>query len=229
MEETIRLNKFLAEQLGLSRRQADDAIAAGRVKVNGEVAALGRRIKGTDVVAYDGKTVSGEVNYVYLGMNKPVGYVCSRKRQGEVPTIFELLPEKYQTLKTVGRLDKDSSGLILLTNDGDFAFQMTHPKFQKTKVYEVILDRALEPLHQQEIADFGIEIGDGVSKMGLEKLDDGRKTWKVHLHEGRNRQIRRTFGALGYTVIGLHRTQFGPYRLSGLKSGKYAEVPKINR
>lgn len=227
MEKAIRLNKFLAEHLGISRRQADDLIAAGKVRVNGETAVLGVRIDVDDEVVCNGKHVANEVEYVYLGLNKPVGYVCSKKRQGEFPTIYELLPEKYRTLKTVGRLDKDSSGLILLTNDGDFAFQMTHPSFTKMKLYEVTLDRPLEPLHQQEIADFGIEIGDGVSKIGLEKLGDSRREWLVTLHEGRNRQVRRTFGALGYTVVRLHRVQFGPYRLNGLKPGEMIEVPKV--
>lgn len=227
MDSSIRLNKFLAEQLGVSRRQADDLIAAGKVKIDDKVAALGARFGQDDEIFYDGKPVTKTVNYVYLGMNKPVGYVCSRKRQGEVPTIYELLPEKYQALKTVGRLDKDSSGLILLTNDGDFAFRMTHPSFQKTKLYEVELDRPLQPLHQQMVADYGVEIGDGVSKMGLMRLDEGLKRWQVTLTEGRNRQIRRTFGALGYTVVKLHRTEFGPYRLDGLKMGDFAEVAKI--
>ncbi len=227
MGESVRLNKFLAEQLGLSRRQADDLIAVRKVKVNDRVAVLGARVDDDDKVYCNGKLVDHDRDLVYVGMNKPAGYVCSRKRQGDIPTIYELLPEKYQALKTVGRLDKDSSGLILLTNDGDFAFQMTHPKFSKTKVYEVELDHPLEPLHQQEIADFGIEIGDGVSRMGLAKMDEGRKRWFVTLREGRNRQIRRTFGALGYTVVGLHRTAFGSYQLSGLALGEYIEVKKV--
>lgn len=226
MENPVRLNKFLAEQLGISRRVADDLIVAGKVTVNGQVAVLGARVGSKDAVICQGKPVGHDVKYIYLGLNKPVGYVCSRKRQGEVPTIYELLPPEYQSLKTVGRLDKDSSGLILLTNDGDFAFQMTHPKFNKTKLYEVELNQPLVPLHQQEISDFGIEIGDGISKMGLMKLSDNRKKWQVTLHEGRNRQIRRTFAALGYEVLALHRTQFGPYQLSGLKPGEYAEVKK---
>lgn len=225
--EKIRLNKFLAEQLGLSRRQADDIISAGKVLINDKPAVLGARIDKNDKVCYNGSIIANSVSYIYLGMNKPAGYVCSRKQQGDVPTIYELLPEEYQKLKTVGRLDKDSSGLILLTNDGDFAFKMTHPSFKKIKLYEVKLDHPLEPLHQQEIADFGIQISDGVSRMGLEKLSEDRKTWRVTLSEGRNRQIRRTFGALGYTVIALHRTQFGPYQLQDLPEGEYAVVPKL--
>lgn len=226
MEEKTRLNKLLAESLGVSRREADDLIAEGKVLVNGKVARLGQRVDFSDEVCYNGSIVRFLTDYTYLALNKPVGYVCSRKRQGEVPTLYELLPEKYRDLKTVGRLDKDSSGLILLTNDGDFAFRMTHPKFVKAKVYEVKLDRALEPLHQQMISDFGVDLPDGKSRLGLERSDDSRKNWKVTMSEGRNRQIRRTFGALGYAVEGLHRVSFGSYELSGLPEGEFVEVKK---
>ena len=222
--EQIRLNKFLAERLGISRREADDLIAAGKVLVGGKVAVLGERVDKTQAVCYNEKIIPFLKEYTYLLMNKPVGYVCSRRRQGETPTIYELLPEKYRELKTVGRLDKDSSGLILLTDDGEFAFRMTHPKFYKVKVYEVELDRSLEPLHQQMIADFGIEIGDGVSKLGLTRLDEERRKFRVEMSEGRNRQIRRTFEALGYMVKKLHRTNFGNYSLEGLKFGEMKEV-----
>ncbi len=227
MDKSIRLNKFLAERLGISRRQADDLIAAGQVEISGKPAILGSRIDKNDEVCYNGKIIPFSVGYLYVGLNKPVGYVCSRKSQDDAPTIYELLPEQYRNLKTVGRLDKNSSGLILLTNDGDFAYQMTHPSFAKTKIYEVALDHALEPLHQQMIAEFGIEIGDGVSKLGLEKLDNSRKHWRVTMSEGRNRQIRRTFGALGYTVEKLHRIQFGKYQLTDLKPGEFCEVKKV--
>lgn len=224
----IRLNKFLAERLGLSRREADDAIEMGQVVVNNVPARIGQKLylDKEEVVCYNGRLVPFSNRFVYLGLNKPVGYVCSRRAQGDAPTIYELLPEKYHNLKTVGRLDKDSSGLILLTNDGNFNYQMTHPKFVKTKIYEVSLDHALEPLHQQEIADFGIEIGDGLSKLGLERLDDDRKNWRVTMSEGRNRQIRRTFAALGYTVTKLKRIQFGKYQLANLKEGQWEKIVK---
>ena len=222
--QEVRLNKFLAERLGVSRRQADDIIASGKVSVSGKTAVLGARIDKNDKVCYNGKMIPFEVSFLYLALNKPVGYVCSRRRQGETPTIYELLPEIYQSLKTVGRLDKDSSGLILLTNDGDFAFQHTHPKFVKEKRYEVTLDRDLEPLHQQMISDYGIDLPDGKSKLGLSHLDDGRKKWLVTMSEGRNRQIRRTFAAVGYQVEALHRIQFGKYQLSGLKPGDFVEI-----
>lgn len=221
--DSFRLNKFLAERLGVSRREADDLIVDGKILVNGKTGILGQRIDKNDKVCYNKKIIPFASSLVYLALNKPVGYVCSRKQQGENPTLYDLLPEKYKTLKTVGRLDRDSSGLILLTNDGDFAFKMTHPKFFKTKIYDVTLDRALEPLHQQMINDFGVEIGDGISKLGLFRLNDERTKFEVTMHEGRNRQIRRTFMALGYKVVALERKVFGNYQLAGLKPGEFVE------
>lgn len=221
----VRLNKFLAERLGLSRREADEAIVAGQVTIDGQPATLGARIDPIDKstkVCYNGKIVPSQADFLYLAFNKPVGYVCSRRAQGSTPTIYELLPAKYRHLKTVGRLDKDSSGLILLTNDGNFAYQMTHPKFHKEKVYEVELDRPLEPLHRQMISDYGVILDDGPSKFTI--VTDGTTDaplYTVILSEGRNRQIRRTFAALGYHVVKLHRTQFGKFILSNLASGKY--------
>lgn len=220
----IRLNKFLAERMGVSRREADSLIAAGKIFVDGKQAKIGTRVTEKAEVKYRGRVIPFENTYEYLAMNKPVGYVSSRKRQGEVPTLYELLPDEYKHLKTVGRLDKDSSGLILLTNDGDFAYKMTHPKFVKTKEYEVELDQSLEPLHQQMIADFGIDLPDGRSRLGLERIGDSRKNWRVTMHEGRNRQIRRTFGAVGYGVKKLHRVRFGKYQLAGLKSGEFIKI-----
>lgn len=217
--------------MGISRREADDAIAAGKVTVDAKKAELGARI---DIdknpnVCYNGRMVPLQAGYLYVALNKPRGVVCSKKSQDGGKTVYDLLPNKYRELKTVGRLDKDSSGLILLTNDGDFAFRMTHPKFVKTKVYEVKLERALEPLHQQMIADFGVQIGDGMSKLGLERLDDTRRLWRIIMHEGRNRQIRRTFGALGYTVVELKRLSFGSYMLDGLREGECVEVKPVKK
>ena len=219
--QKIRLNKFLAERLGISRREADGLISAGKIKVDNQTAILGTRIDSKSKVLNNKKIVPFDNEYIYIAFHKPVGYVCSRRAQGGTPTIYGLLPKKYHHLKTVGRLDKDSSGLILLTNDGDFAFQMTHPKFRKTKVYEVELDHALEPLHQQIISDFGVMLDDGPSQF---KVIHNNNDYIVTLTEGRNRQIRRTFAALGYHVTKLHRTTFGPYELGGLQSGKCAII-----
>ena len=210
--------------MGISRREADELIESRAVTVNGEMVVLGAQVTDSDHIAVKGKPLGHQIAHRYIMFNKPVGYVCSRKAQGENPTIFDLLPNDMAPLKPVGRLDKDSSGLLILTNDGDFAHRMTHPSFRKVKVYQVSLDRPLEPLHQQMIADYGVEIGDGTSKLSLERVDDARKDWIVTMSEGRNRQIRRTFSSLGYEVTSLHRTIFGPYNLGDLSSGKTLEI-----
>ncbi|UTX51109.1 rRNA pseudouridine synthase [Candidatus Saccharibacteria bacterium TM7i] len=218
---TERLNKYLAFHLGVSRREADLLIEKGSVWVNGTVATLGGRLETGDTVTVDGTIVKEKENYTYLLFNKPAGYVSSRKQQGDNPTLYDLLPKEFHDLKPVGRLDKDSSGLLILTNDGDFAYEMTHPKFYKIKNYEVSLDKPLEPLHQQMISDYGIALEDGPSKLSLERRNDERTDWLVTMHEGRNRQIRRTFDTLGYSVTALHRISFGPYLIAELKPGEF--------
>lgn len=220
--EQLRLNKHLALQLGVSRREADELIERGQVTINNKNATLGARFVSGDVIAVKGTPISSNTTYQYLMFNKPVGYVCSRRNQGDIPTIYAILPPEYHILKPVGRLDKDSSGLMLLSNDGDFAYRMTHPKFVKTKVYKVELDRKLEPLHQQMISDHGIQLEDGLSKFTV--THDTSRTYEITMHEGRNRQIRRTFIALGYTVTALHRTQFGNYSLGDIRPGEYQTV-----
>ena len=228
-QKTERLNKFLALQLGISRRQADELIEKGQISINGKTAQLGERFKEGDKIKLGERIISKtreEKKYVIF--NKPRGYVCSRKKQGENETIYAILPKEFSALKPVGRLDKDSSGILLLTNDGDFAFQMTHPKFRKVKEYLVSLNEPLQPIHQQMIADFGINLPDGKSQLGLERLDDSRKNWKVIMSEGRNRQIRRTFLAIGYEVEELHRTVFGSYILpKDLNFGDFRKVEKL--
>ncbi len=221
-----RLNKYLAHNAGISRRQADEAIEQGRVHVNGAAASLGTQIEPEDTITLDGTVVSASQAYAYIALHKPVGYVCSRRAQGDNATIYALLPKELHHLKPVGRLDKDSSGLIVLTDDGDFAHQMTHPRFYKTKVYEISIDKPLAPLHQQMINDYGVHLEDGPSKLQLQKLNDTATQWQVTMHEGRNRQIRRTFDSLGYTVTALHRTHFGAYTLSNLAPGKSKIISK---
>lgn len=221
----MRINKFVAQATGLSRRAADAAVADKRVTINGQIAAIGAEVQDADVVTLDSQRITPAVKSLTILLNKPAGYVCSRNGQGS-QTIYDLLPPEYQQLKPVGRLDKDSSGLLLLTNDGDLANQLTHPRYGKTKVYEITLDKPLEPLHQQMINDHGVQLEDGPSQLQLQKLSDDALNWQVTMREGRNRQIRRTFAALGYTVVKLHRTVFGDYQLNNLQLGKLKRQTK---
>ena len=227
-DDVMRLNKFIAYHDGISRREADDLIAAGKVKVNSEVAILGERVAGTDEITLNGQVLDRRKSYTTIAFNKPVGYVCSRKQQGDTPTIYEIIPKQFHHLKTVGRLDRDSSGIILLTDNGDLSHQMTHPSFYKTKTYEVELDQPLQPLHRQMISDYGVQLEDGNSKFELERIEtesnDPDTKWQIIMSEGRNRQIRRTFSSLGYTVTKLHRTQFGKYSLGDLSSKDYTSI-----
>lgn len=221
---STRLNKFIAQASGLSRRQSDAAIEAGNVLINGKAATLGNQVEEGDTVTLDGKPLSESV-YEYVLVHKPEGYVCSRNSQDEKPTIYELLPDTLHSLKIAGRLDADSKGLVLLTNDGDYTQQLTHPSFQKEKRYIVQLDKELSATDEAKI-NAGIQIEDGVSNMQLKHLNE--QQLEVSMKEGRNRQIRRTFDALGYTVTDLKRIQFGPYKLDSLKEGHYAAVKKLS-
>jgi 23S rRNA pseudouridine2605 synthase len=220
----VRLNKFIASGTELSRRAADAAIAAGKVTVNGLPAEQGQDISPADAVALDGQAVTHSMPKTTIMLNKPVGLVVSRQGQGS-RTIYDVLPAEYHQLNPVGRLDKDSSGLLLLTNDGDLANELTHPSHQKRKVYEVTLNKPLQPLHRQMINDHGLQLEDGLSKLQLERQqDDSDLDWIVTMHEGRNRQIRRTFDALGYDIAKLHRVQFGGYSLGSLPRGTTRKV-----
>ena len=215
----MRLNRFIASSSVLSRRKADEAIANGNVLVNGKTPEQGMDITDADVVQLYGKELKHTTTVVTIMLNKPVGYVVSRDGQGSL-TVFDLLPPEYKQLQPVGRLDKYSSGLLLFTNDGQLAQELTHPSRQKVKVYEIVLGKPLQPLHQQMISDTGIMLDDGVSKLQLDRLRDSDDTaWRVTMHEGRNRQIRRTFEALSYHVAKLHRVSFGDYTLGTLRSG----------
>lgn len=223
--EPLRLNKLIAQRTGLSRRAADAAISEHRVRINGAIAENGTMVEAHDVVSLDGKPVPNAQPLKTILLNKPRGYVVSRDGQGS-KTVYDLLPVELHHLNPVGRLDKDSSGLLLLTNNGTRAEELTHPKYSKQKLYEVTLDANLSPLHRQMISEFGIQLEDGPSKMHLERiLEDNDKKWRVLLTEGRNRQIRRTFASIGYTVTALHRTQFGPYLLPpDLAQGAFTSI-----
>jgi 23S rRNA pseudouridine2605 synthase len=220
----MRINKFVASSSDLSRRGADAAIVEGRILVNGQLPEAGQDITEADTVTLDGRVITPAPAVVTIMLNKPEGYVVSRDGQGS-KTIYDLLPENYQRLNPIGRLDKESSGLLLLTNDGNLAHELTHPSKRKIKLYEVGLNKPLQPLHRQMISDHGLQLDDGLSRLELERLHDGDDTaWVVAMYEGRNRQIRRTFEALGYTVVDLYRTHFGPYSLDNLNNGVYKQI-----
>ena len=218
----MRLNRYIAQYSGFSRRKADELIEQKRVVVNREVANLGTQVDDHDSVIIDGKKIvpiKREATVVLL--NKPVGFVCSQDGQG-APTVYDLLQNRMKDLKIAGRLDKDSSGLVVLTNDGQLLNQLTHPSNDNEKVYMVTLSKLLEDGAIAKFAN-GVDIGDDrVSK--LEVLPLKNFSYEVRIHEGRNRQIRRSFEALGYNVIGLHRTNLGPYDLGDLKINQFKEV-----
>ncbi|MDB5175258.1 MAG: rluB [Candidatus Saccharibacteria bacterium] len=224
----MRINKYLAQSTGISRRMADKAVLAGRVDVDGQPAQPGTDVGPGSLVRLDGRIVTALEQTTTIIFHKPAGYVVSRDGQGS-NTIYDILPQPYRLLKPVGRLDKDSSGLLLLTNDGQLANELTHPRYAKVKVYEVTLGKPLEPLHRQMINDHGLQLEDGNSKLQLQRLHDGDDTqWQVTMHEGRNRQIRRTFESLNYYVKGLRRIQFGNYALHDLPVGQVKAVETAN-
>ena len=211
----MRINKFVALATGTSRRKADDLVSSGQVSVNGQTASMGLAISDSDQV-YLNNTLLRLPTYTTILLNKPVGYVCSRDGQGS-KTIYELLPKNLHHLKSIGRLDKDSCGLLVLTNDGDLAEKLTHPSNQKQKTYRLRLDQPITQEHREKISR-GVNLEDGISALGL---TGSGKNLLVSMHEGRNRQIRRTFAALGYTVVELERLTFGPWKLDNLRPGDF--------
>ena len=219
----MRINKFIAQATGMSRRAADTAITDGRVTVDGYPATAGMLVADSTIVTLDGKELERPQSVTTIMLNKPAGYVCSRKGQGS-QTIYDLLPEFLHQLKPVGRLDKDSSGLLLLTSNGALAQELTHPSYEKIKEYLVVLNKPLTEAHETRINQDGVKLEDGISKFALAAEAKDRQIWRITMHEGRNRQIRRTFETLGYTVLGLHRTVFGPYVLKDLKLANYREI-----
>ncbi len=216
----MRINKFLAYASVLSRRAADSAIAEGRVTVNGLLPVIGQKVNEGDLVTLDGKELSAPDRPRTIVLNKPVGYVTSRAGQGS-KTVYDLLPNEYHELIPIGRLDKDSSGLLLLTNDGDQANRLTHPRFGKQKIYEVKIDKPLKPADKSEL-EYGVRVEDYTSRLKLSPIDEN--IWRVTMSEGKNRQIRKTFARLSYNVVELHRTNFGEYHLGNLKSGEFKEI-----
>lgn len=220
----MRINKWLAANSDLSRRKADEAVANGRVYINGSKAKLGSVVDLKDDVELDGHRITVQPLKTELWMlNKPTGYVCSREGQGS-QTIYELLPAELQNLKPVGRLDKNSSGLLLLTNNGELLNELSHPNNNHIKRYKVWLAECINESVKEKL-EKGVDIGDPrLSRLKLAKLDSKGYRWEVSLTEGRNRQIRRSFEAVGNKVKSLHRIQFGEYSLGDLKTGALSVI-----
>ena len=207
----IRLNKYLADCGICSRREADDLIKAGCVEVNGEViTTMGYKVKTEDKVVYGGQTLNRE-KLRYILLNKPKGYITTSDDPYERDTVMELVQNACpERVYPVGRLDKQTTGLLLFTNDGDLAKKLTHPSSEIPKLYQVTLDKALTKNDMLRIAD-GIELDDGpiaADAISYVEGDDSKKEIGIELHSGRNRIVRRIFEHLGYEVIKLDRVMF---------------------
>ena len=219
-----RLNKYLA-LCGLgSRRKVEELIAAGRITVNGAVIArMGTVVGPGDRVACDGKPVGLREERLYLMMNKPRGYITTMSDEKDRLTVMDLVPEKYRRagVYPVGRLDRDTEGLLLLTNDGDLAYRLTTPRFHVTKEYRVELDRPLEEDDRSRISR-GIYIHQldlKTRSSRVECTDETRRHVRMVIAEGKNRQIRYTFTNCGYTVKKLERIGYGGLSLKRLRRG----------
>ena len=214
----MRLQKFMAQAGIASRRKAEELIQAGKVLVNGvAVTKLGTTIDPFhDVVEYEGNVLKPVAEKIYLALHKPAGYITSRsEEQGK--TIFDLIKTK-QRLFPVGRLDKESSGLLLLTNDGDFTQRVTHAKYGCEKEYFISLDNDLTPPHIR-LLERGMRLG-SQHAAPVKVISARNKSARIILTQGLNRQIRRSLGKLGYTVVKLKRIRIGKLELGELASGQ---------
>jgi 23S rRNA pseudouridine2605 synthase len=220
----VRLQKYLAEAGVASRRKSEKLILDGRVEVNGRlVKELGTKVKPTDIVKVDGKKVGSVEKKIYIMLNKPIGYVTTVDDQFGRKTVLDLIEGVDQRIYPVGRLDYDSSGLLLMTNDGDFAYRLTHPKHQIDKVYHVKVKGHID---EKVIAAFkkGILL-DGrrtaPATIRTLKLFEKNSLVEVITHEGRNRQVRRMLDSCGHSVLRLKRVAMGLLELGDLEEGSW--------
>ncbi|MBW6513860.1 MAG: rRNA pseudouridine synthase [Candidatus Syntrophosphaera sp.] len=223
--EGVRLNRWLAECGVCSRREADELIRRGEVRVNGEACAdLSRRIDpAQDTVEHKGKKLERAQERTYLLLNKPRGYVVSRSDEFERQTIYALLPESAANLRYAGRLDKNSEGLLLLTNDGDMINRLTHPTHKVEKVYRVEINRRLGK-KELDALRAGVRIEGGITHSAgvyVKSSTESGMTLKLVITEGRKRQIRQMVEAVGAKVLRLKRLQFGPLLLKDLPTGRW--------
>ena len=217
-----RLNKYLAHAGVGSRRHCEELIVRGRVTVNGRaVRELGTKVEPSDAVCVDGQPLHGE-KLVYWLVNKPRDYLCTNFDPGGHPRAIDLVPHVSQRVYTVGRLDEDSEGLLLLTNDGDLANRLTHPRFGVEKSYQVQVAGHPDRANLEQLLK-GVWLSEGhVRARRVRRLkSQGESTWlEIVLNEGKNREIRRMLARLGHKVMVLRRTAIGPVRLDKLRRGK---------
>jgi 23S rRNA pseudouridine2605 synthase len=220
----VRLQAFLARSgAAPSRRKAENLILSGRVRINGRTASIGESVVPDDRVLLDGRPVELPESYAYLALNKPKGYLTTLKDDRNRPTVAQLVPENVPGLVPVGRLDADTTGLLLVTNDGAFAHRVAHPSSEVEKEYELTLKN---PVPEERLAALasGPELEDG--RMLPPKLDNLHRTGETTtlnliIHEGRNRIIRKACAAVGLGLISLRRVRVGPVRLSSLPEGRH--------
>ena len=223
VKEEVRLNKYIANSGVCSRREADNFIMAGVVTVNGEVVTeLGTKINiNTDDVRFNGERLKGEAK-IYIVMNKPKGYVTTASDPHADKTVMDLLKSCPTRVFPVGRLDKNTTGVLMFTNDGEIAEKLTHPSYDKKKIYQVSLDNKLKREDFDKIMS-GIELSDGViaaDELEYIEEDDHRKLG-IEIHSGKNRIVRRIFESLGYEVKALDRVYFAGLTKKGIKRGEW--------
>lgn len=220
----IRLNRYLARAGICSRRKADELIARGEVEVNGKVVTqMGYQVEPGDKVSWTGTPITLEKN-IYILLNKPSGVVTTTSDPKGRITVMDFIKEiKSPGLFPVGRLDKETTGLLLITNDGELAEKLAHPRYEVKKIYRVYLDKPLSEEHREKIAR-GIKLEDGMAKVeDIQYLwqKKNKKKVQVTLHIGRKRVVRRIFEALGYRVIQLDRIRIGELDKKGLQQGAW--------
>ena len=223
VKEEVRLNKFIANSGVCSRREADNLILAGCVTVNGEVVTeLGTKVNiNTDDIRFNGERLKGE-DKVYIVMNKPKGFVTTASDPHADRTVMDLLKACPTRVFPVGRLDKNTTGVLMFTNDGEIAEKLTHPSYDKKKIYQVSLDGKLKQEDYEKILS-GVELNDGViaaDELEYIEADDHRKLG-IEIHSGKNRIVRRIFESLGYEVKALDRVYFAGLTKKGLKRGEW--------
>lgn len=219
----MRLQKFMADAGIASRRRCEEYIAEGRVKVNGSTAAIGCTVEDGDEVLLDGEPVCAKAERIAIALNKPQGVVCTSSDPEGRRTVVDYVKELPYRLYNVGRLDYDSEGLVILTNDGELAYRMTHPKFAVEKTYHVVCAGRLTDGDRERL-EKGVALEDGpTAPAKIENMEyfRGRTAFDITIHEGRNRQVRRMLSAVGREVMLLRRIKEGPVTLGGLKGGQW--------